>query len=288
MGTNISHGYRLKPGVDPFAFVARLREAMDPARDAADAALLAGLYVRAIDNPWFHGKPIAEGAGYTAWREWKLEQNGLTPGRRDHDPNEFGVQIGLDEATGRHLILLVSYNEILTDAFRTLADVEPYGYWSSEEPPEGITETEWAERREAWDRVIARPGYTNMLNFNLRPVYDGGVRRLLGIDGDDTTPVFAALPSDAERARDAGGNAYIQYLGTEHGIDIRDACNHVVFRRSVKLELVEDVAAAYLPAIKPELVTEGSHGTVIDPVYAEAMTAACAALYELDKEKLTR
>jgi hypothetical protein len=67
MGTNISHGYRLKSDIDPFHFVARLREVMDPARDAADAKLLAGLYVRAVDNPWFYGKPIGK-VPVTAWR----------------------------------------------------------------------------------------------------------------------------------------------------------------------------------------------------------------------------
>ncbi|HEX9227503.1 MAG TPA: hypothetical protein VF885_12745 [Arthrobacter sp.] len=288
MGTNISHGYRLKTGTDPFAFVARLREVMDPARDAADAKLLADLYVGAIDEPWFRGEPIKDQAGYTAWREWKLEQSKMTPGRRDHDPNEFGVQIGLDEATGRHLILLISYNDLLTEAFRALDGVEPYGYWDSEEPPDGVSAEDWAERRAAWDRVIARPGYTNMLNFNLRPAYDGGVRRLLGIDGEDTSPVFASLSSDAERARDAGGNAYSRYLASERGIDIMAACSHVVFRRSANLSIVEDVAGAYLPRITPELVVEGSRGEVIDPAYAVAMKAACDALYELDKENLTR
>lgn len=288
MGTNIGHGYRLKPGIDPFAFVARLREVMDPARDAADAQLLAGLYVSAVDGPWFSGKPIEEGAGYAAWREWKMEQDGMKPGLRDHDPNEFGVQIGLDDATGRHLILLISYNEELTDAFRTLDDVEKYGYWSAEHPPEGVTEAEWDERRDAWGRVIARPGYTNMLSFNLRPAYDGGVRRLLGIDGEDTTPVFASLSSDADRAHNAGGNAYSSYLIGEHGIDAMDAVQHVVFGRSKNLSLVTDVAASYLPTITPELMQHGSHGQVIDPDYHGAVRTACVALYELDKEKLGR
>lgn len=71
MSTNISHGYRLRADTDPFVFVARLREVMDPARDAADAALLACLYVNAIDEPWLRGKPIEKGAGHEAWRDWR-------------------------------------------------------------------------------------------------------------------------------------------------------------------------------------------------------------------------
>jgi hypothetical protein len=289
MGTNISHGYRLKPGVDPFAFVARLREVMDPARDAADAALLAGLYVRAIDSPWFHGKPIEENTGYEAWRAWKKEQDSMSKMERRHDPNEFGVQIGLDPATGRHHLLLISYNHELTDVFEEIDGVEEYGYWNNTDSyPAGVTVADWEDRRAAWDRVIPRSGYTNMLTFNLRSAYDGGVRRLLGIDGEDTTPVFAALPSNAERARNAGGDAYASYLRDAHDIDAMRAVQHVVFGRSARLSLVTDVAAAYLPAITPELVTEGSHGAVIDPAYAPAMQAACEALYELDKEKLAR
>jgi hypothetical protein len=51
----IHHGYWLKPGIEPFAFIARVREVMDPARDLADAKLLAELYAEAIDETWFKG-----------------------------------------------------------------------------------------------------------------------------------------------------------------------------------------------------------------------------------------
>jgi hypothetical protein len=289
MTTKIGNGYRLAAGTDPFEFVARLREVMDPARDAADAALLAGLYVRAIDDPWFRGQPVEANAGLTAWRAWKTEQGSLSKMDRRHDPNEFGVEIGLDVVTGRHLLLLISYNRDLTDAFEDIDGVEEYGYWNSTDSyPDGVTEADWAERKAAWNRVIPRSGYTNLLTFNLRPAYDGGVRRLLGIDGEDTNPVFASLPSDAERARDAGGNAYMSYLIKEKGIDMFDAGNHVVFGRSAQLSLVTDVAAAHLPAITQELVTDGSHGAVIDPAYKVAMQAVCEELYELDKENLAR
>ncbi|WP_422758882.1 hypothetical protein [Paenarthrobacter sp. C1] len=80
----------------------------------------------------------------------------------------------------------------------------------------------------------------------------------------------------------------MSYLFREHGIDAMDAVNFVGFGRSARLSLVTHVAAAYLPAITPELVKEGSHGAVIDPAYAEAMKAACEELYELDKERLNR
>lgn len=288
MSTSIANGYRLADGTDPFLFAARLRKVMDPARDAADAALLAGLYVRAIDAPWFRGEAVKEGAGVEAWRAWKKEQNGMGSMQRDHDPNEFGVQIGLDPVTGRHLLLLISYNDILTEEFRTLDEVEPYGYWTAEEPPEGVTEEEWAERRASWARVIPRPGYTNMLSFNLRPVWDGGVRRLLGLDKEDTSQVFSALPSEAVRARNAGGDAYASFLVRDKGVDILDAVRFVGFGRSAQLNLVTDIAAAYLPVIDQGLVTEGSRGAVIEPGYAPAMQAACEALYELDKERLAR
>lgn len=288
MSTKIHNGYRLAEGTDPFTFIARLRTVMDPARDAADAKLLARLYVRAIDGPWFRGQPIEEGAGYAAWREWKTEQDSMGTMDRRHDPNEFGVEIGLDEVTGRHLLLLISYNRDLTAAFKKIDGVEEYGYWNdTDDYPDGVTKADWEERKAAWNRVIPRGGYTNLLTFTLRPAYDDGVRGLLGIDCEDTAAVFASLPSDAERARDAGGNAYMSYLYA-HGVDAMDAVNFVGFGRSARLSLVTDVAAAHLPAITLALVTEGSHGAVIDPAYTKAMRSACEELYELDKERLNR
>ncbi|WP_422758883.1 hypothetical protein [Paenarthrobacter sp. C1] len=195
MSTKIRNGYRLTEGTDPFTFVARLRTVMDPARDAADAKLLAGLYVRAIDSPWFRGDPIEDGAGITAWREWQTEQDSMSKMDRRHDPNEFGVEIGLDEVTGRHLLLLISYNRDLTDAFKVIDGVEEYGYWNdTDSRPDGVTKSDWEERKAAWNRVIPRSGYTNLLHFNLRPVHDGGVCRFLGVDGEDTTAVFASVP----------------------------------------------------------------------------------------------
>lgn len=289
MSTKISNGYRLAAGTDPFAFITRLREVMDPARDAADAKLLAGLYVTAIDGPWFRGKPVEEKVGVEAWRAWKKEQDSLGVMDRRHNPNELGVEIGLDEVTGRHHVLLISYNRDLTEAFKTVDGVEEYGYWNSNDSyPPGVTAEDWKVRKAAWNRVIPRTGYSNVLSFTLRPAYDAGVSRFLGINGEDTAPVFAALPSDAQRARDAGANAYGAFLTNERGIDAMDAGCFVVFGRSAQLSLVTEVAAAYLPVITQDLVTEGSRGAVIDPGYAPAMQSACEALYELDKERLSR
>ncbi|MFC9352841.1 hypothetical protein [Arthrobacter sp. NPDC057013] len=55
MSTHIEHGYRLKPGIEPFAFIPRVREVMDPARAVADARLPAGLYGEATDQAWLRG-----------------------------------------------------------------------------------------------------------------------------------------------------------------------------------------------------------------------------------------
>jgi hypothetical protein len=289
MSAKIGHGYRLKTGIEPFAFIARLREVMDPARDAADAKLLAGLYVDAVDNAWFSGEPIEEGAGYTAWRNWYLKQASMGSMDIDRDPNSFGVQIGQDPVTGGFYLLLLTDHEDLREAFRAMPEIEEYGYWDSNNSyPDGVTEADWKIREALWDRIIHRPGRTNLLTFNLRSAHGSGVRALLGNDGEDTSAVFASIRAEAERAQDAGGNAYSQYLVTERGIDPMRVSTHVVFGRSKQLSLVTDVAAAYLPAITAELVTEGSRGAVIDPGYTPAMKAACESLYELDKETLTR
>lgn len=100
---------------------------MDPPRDAADAKLLARLYSHAIDRAWFAGKPIEAGAGYTAWRQWHLDQQKLKPMDREHNPNEFGIRIGRDRVTGAYCLLLITYNEDLREAFNRIEDVDEYG-----------------------------------------------------------------------------------------------------------------------------------------------------------------
>lgn len=289
MSTNISHGYRLKPGIEPFDFITRVREIMDPARDAADAKLLAGLYVDAIDELWFRGDAIAERAGYAAWSEWHLEQSRTSPMDRSHDPNEFGVQIGKDPLTGGFYLLAVTYNQDLREAFDAMEEIEEYGFWnSSDSYPDGVTRADWEVREALWDRIIPGLCRSNMMTFNLRHASDRGVQRRLGVDGEDTTSVFAAIPTDAERASGVAGNAYLLYLTKEKGVGVFDAVNHVGFGQSANLSLVTDVAMAHLPAITQDLVTEGSHGAVINPAYAVDMKAACEAHYELDKERLNR
>ncbi|MGT2461145.1 hypothetical protein [Sinomonas atrocyanea] len=287
MSTKIGNGYRLKPGIEPFDFIARLREAMDPARDLADAKLLASLYTEAVDRPWFRGEPIAPGAGWAAWRQWRLDQSKLSPMDREHDPNEFGVQIGKDPVTGRYCLLRIAYNEDLRDVFGAMDEVEEYGSWNStDELPDGVTAEEWAERRDVWDRLIPRTGRSDLLTFSLRHPSDDGLGRFLGQIGEGTEPVFAAVPSDRERAATVGPDAYCNYLVREKGIDPMTAGTFVVFRRGADQSPVIDVAAAHLLPIIPELMADGTDGAVIDPWYRRKMADACAALYELDRDAL--
>lgn len=289
MSTTINDGFKLKPGIDPFDFIARVREHMDPARDAADAKLLAELYAEEIDRTWFKGEPIEAEAGYSAWRNWYLEQSKMSPMERRHDPNEFGVQIGKDPVTGGYYLLAVVYNHDLREAFKQMDEIEEYGYWNtSDSYPDGVTRADWEVRGALWNRIIPRAGHTNMMTFKLRGPYDGGVRELVDTIGDESSPVFAQLPTDRERAKMTACNAYCSYLVNEFGVDPFDAANHVMFGRSKQISLVIDVAVAHLPAITPELVTTGSDGAVIDPGYTEAMRAACEKLAELDKDKLAR
>jgi hypothetical protein len=205
---------------------------------------------------------------------------------RRHDPNGFGIQIGFDAVTSSHVLLVLTENHYLREVFDDMDEIEEYGYWNDTNGPDDICEEDWQARKELWDRIIPWSGRSNMLTFTLRPPYDGGPRRYLGVDGEDTSPVFTSLPDDHERAKAIAMAAYTSYLHNEHGIEPWTAAQHVVFGRSKNLPLVVDVVTPYLPAITPELVTEGSHGTVIAPAFSAALKAACDELYTLDKEKL--
>lgn len=209
MSTRIHHGYQLVEGIDPFTFIAEARTALDPVRDRADARLIATAAVEVIDRYAHYGPvthadvDLADAARRpltSAWRAHRDEQDTLPATDYRHDPNRFELAIGRDETTGRYGVLLYARESLLVDAFRALPQVREYGYWNSTDRPDAITETEWADRRTFWDRLL--PGHTTpvvaMLSWRLRGQHDTGLDRLVR----DRSPMLVSeVPPLDERAR---------------------------------------------------------------------------------------
>jgi hypothetical protein len=208
MSTKLHHGYQLTVGTDPFAFIASARAALDPIRDRADAAVLAERAIDILDrtilDPELTSDPDTFAAVMKtplnrAWSELNDEQSKIKENDWRRDPTRLDLAIGRDPLTERPGVLLFAEERLLVDAFRALPEVEEYGYWNNSDQPDGVTEAQWDERREFWDRVL--PGYdppsVAMLTWSLRGANDTGLMRTPA--RDFRSPGGAPSSSRAER-----------------------------------------------------------------------------------------
>lgn len=285
MSTTIYDGFRLAEGTDLAAFKQAVRDAIDPLRDQEDLKLVAIETAKYIDTRWLSGETIPAGAATAAYAQWAEAQSKMSVYDYDHDLNRFELSIGTDPGTGRIMVIVRAENHVLKDAFEDLDGVEEYGYWdNSDSYPEGVTRAEWKVREAAWDRMLPGLGKISatMDTWVLRDSVE--VRDELR----DVEAILPHMPEASDRARGAGMDAYGDYLFREQGIEVMRAVNHVVFGRGVSIRPVIDTVASYLPPLTAELLTEGSGEAAIDPGHKDAVTAACAALYEQDKSELAR
>lgn len=284
MSTKITKGFRLAEGTDLSAFKDRVRSAIDPIRDQEDLKLLAIETAKYVDASWLAGEPVLPGAAAAAYDQWAEAQSRMSVHDYGHDQNRFELSIGSDPGTGRIMVIAFAENPALLDAFEDLPEVEDYRYWDSNNfYPEGVTEADWKVREAAWDRMLpglGKPSDT-METWILRDTVE--VREELRCD---TARLIALSPSPAERTTFPGKDAYADHLHRDRGVEVMKAVRFVVFNRGASVQPVVDTLAPFLPQLTAELLTEGSAGAVIDPGYKDAVAAACAALYEQDKDSL--
>lgn len=296
MSTKIHHGHRLAEGVDPFDFITAAREALNPARDRADARLLADRAVTIIDRAAVRGESTDTGedtadvlkapltAAFIAYED---EQSELREHDRRHDPNRLELSIGRDPLTGRYGVLLFADCDLLIDAFRAMPQVEEYGYWNNVDRPKDVTEDEWDARCEFWDRVL--PGFSApvevMLGWSLRSTYHPGMIRLAA---DRSPLILEELPSLERRARRAAQDAVSTAAVRAMPKDSRgpQSISSMVFRtlRTDQYPEVVDAAQALLPADVDFDLLLGNRPVVIDDV--EVKRAAFLGLAEAAGKRL--
>lgn len=286
MSTKIHNGYRLADGINPFEFARRVRAVLDPIRDRADGALLANLFATAVDNHWVNGQAVPPVLAFTAFNDWEDRQSHLNEDSRFHDPNGFEMCLGEDPASGRILVRAYTQRTDMADAFSAMPDVEPYSYWNNSDAPGHLTEEDWAEREAAWSRVL--PDYAapaeHMLSFEHRTLANPDSLMLCTMGGGAEDPVLTRFPDRLTRARNAASTAYIRYL-VEAGVDLGKAALHATDRRN-PLAPVTATLEPLLPELTRDLLLEGSAGMTADPSLLALVTAACGALYEVEKEVL--
>ncbi len=277
MSIKIHHGFRLAAGTDVPTFQARLSEIMDRIRDGLDAALFAGLAVHDIDRKDMRGEarpehPLAE--AYAEWAEDQLTQNPLTVW---HDPNSLDADFGFDDVTGLTFVLFHCQEDAYRDAFLKMDEVEEYGYWNSTEGPERLTEAEWAERREFWERTILRHSRVSDVTERWTLREDIVTRtREIGLMAAGTEQLLLDnAPSPSQRARRLGQESYAGWLHRETGKDMLSVVN-----QSFRADLT-GLAAVIEPALAPVTVNLLSGGLGENGLAAvkDQFPELCAAIH---------
>lgn len=291
MSTKIHNGYRLAAGTNPFEFTRRVRALIDTIRDDLDADLLAQLFTGAVDTCWLKGEAVPPLFSFTTLSRWEDEQKKLDDEDRRKDPNRFELCLGEDPDTGRLLVRLYTDQAAMIGAFEAMDEVETYSYWNHADEPSGITPEQWDERQAAWDRVM--PDYTapaeSMLTFILRSESNPRTLMLCALGGGAEDPVLMKVPGRAERALNITRTRYLRLLVNTHGVGTLAAFKHSLTAR-MKEELTK-IGALIEPElwdIGRELLVDGGGERTSDPEIIAALDEACAALFEAEKEALTR
>lgn len=80
----------------------------------------------------------------------------------DNMPDSYQVQLGFmpDPLTG-HVLCAWFGNYELREQFAAFEEVHDFSYWNSSEQPDGISDEEWEERCQAWDRALLPSGHVS-------------------------------------------------------------------------------------------------------------------------------
>ena len=210
MSTKIYSGLRLVAGADLWEFLQQLRREANVIRDRLDARLLAADAAMIVDRRRI-GNPVpdeqpggrARSAIWEAVDRFKADQDKLGKSDIGHDPHRLELSVGYDPVASRHMLIMYCEATELRELVTGHPDVEEYGYWNNSDQPDGVTDQEWDERRQAWNRVLPGVGIPaeTMLTFTLRSHPHAGMT-LVGLAGTGINPLLLEqLPTPAERAR---------------------------------------------------------------------------------------
>jgi hypothetical protein len=137
------------------------------------------------------------------------------------------------------------------------------------------------------------PDYTapaeSMLTFTLRSGSNPRTMMLCAVDGGENDPVLTRLPDRAERAMNIARTRYLHLLVNIHSVNALAAFRHSLASRiKEELKSVAALVEPYLWHIDRELLVAGDPERTSDPEILAAVDAACATLFEAEKEALTQ
>lgn len=163
MSTKIHNGYRWEPPrvwhspADPFRLVSRFNDVVTPAVNLAYTRRVVEQAVEQIDRS--DTAAICARIGVVAFVQHHRPLETTAAARRgERSPDDFSCQIVIlcDPADGDRLYFLTYTEADIDDAVLAIEWTREYRYWNNTDRPDDITEHQWEQRRETWDRVIGR------------------------------------------------------------------------------------------------------------------------------------
>jgi hypothetical protein len=265
VSTKIYNGYRisgLDGGVpDPFAITSDLRDVLRAIYRAAYARQLTEMACHQIDRAeWVNrtpgdakvqppGSPLMAAHAAIEQATEIIEKQGKRVPPLDFQCEITFLADRLNPA-GPIYALLYTEREDYREEFESIEGVEFWGYWNNTDQPDDVTDEQWDERRQVWDRILGwDPPVTRGLGWKLLGPYDG----LTPYEVMDD--LAAHIPSKRDRARRVAVSVVSSVEATA------PAVGRVSFRdsRVVRLER-EGVAAEVEPTLR-DLTVDDLRGT---------------------------
>lgn len=126
--------------------------------DIIDSLAIDGYSIASGEAKQYHmieGKVVPLTAAYcnVASRQREVEKTGL------RDPAyDYSCSLSFCPADGGILALLFTEQNEFEEAWESMDEVTPFGYWDNTDEPNDITQEEWENRRRIWDKALGETG----------------------------------------------------------------------------------------------------------------------------------
>lgn len=264
-----AHSARFHAGFcfTPEAFFDQFARAMSPIRMKLERAEVARDVAQLVDraDTRFAERPANPVTQVIATIKGRRDES--TPDSVFADPNYANVSLLEDPETGETLVFFARGDRAYDKRFLALDGVEEYGWFSAEEPRDGVSQAEWGARRMAWERVL--PARTPHPSYELFAARDHGP---LERAANDLPALAAVVPTRRRRT-----------FSTAHGL-LMDSIPIAAFngdfsdyfRVSRRVERMDK--KPLMDVLKKTLAPLNQHTLAAMPGTNEAMGAARAEL----------
>ena len=197
MSSPAAHSGRFRAGhsTTPEAFFDQFAQAMLPVRLNLERIEVARDVAQLVDraDTRFAARPADPVTQVIATLKGRRDES--TPDSVFADPNYANVSLLKDPSTGAELVFFARGDRLYDKPFLALEGVDEYGWYSAEEPRDGVAQEEWDARRKAWERVL--PAHAPHPTYELFTARDHSP---LEFAGHDLPALAATVPTRRRRA----------------------------------------------------------------------------------------